>query len=251
MDSSTLDKVIEESAWRRQWFRLQHATLNLKKMFLSRAWQTGVPPLQVAAAHDTMLVPATTVSVHDTRSSKRVHLLVKQTRKHWMERQVTEVNVAAESGNLKPLYQFCKNAKMGPKDAVPLFLPSRAAATTPQEVASVWRHHIAKDFDHLIRSVPFENLAKSLQEIRTQVQTCDTSEDTLVAPACNSVQEIRTDTREDKTQQDEGACDPVAQVEPRLLDWVDGRALTGRRYRTFWQGNQCRFYPSGGVPCDR
>ena len=98
---------------------------------------------------------------------------------------------------------------------------SGAVATTPQEEASVWRHHFAKDFDHRIKTVPFENLANSLQEIRTQVQTCDTSEGTLVTPACNSMQEIRTDTRKDKTQQDEAACDPVAQVEPCCLDWVD------------------------------
>ena len=35
------------------------------------------------------------------------------------------------------------------------------------------------------------------------------------------MQEIRTDTREIKTQQDEAACDPVAQVEPCFVDWVD------------------------------
>ena len=78
MDSSTLHKVMEESAWRRQWFRLQHATLSLKKVFWCRAWQTGVAPLQVAVAHDTLLVHACTVSVQVIRSSKRVHLLVKQ-----------------------------------------------------------------------------------------------------------------------------------------------------------------------------
>ena len=85
----------------------------------------------------------------------------------------------------------------------------------------MWRHHFAKDFDHRIKTVPFENLANFLQEIRTQDQTCDTGEGTLVTLACSSMQEIRTDTREDKTQHDEAACDPVAQVEPCFLDWVD------------------------------
>ena len=37
----------------------------------------------------------------------------------------------------------------------------------------------------------------------------------------NSTHAIRTDTREDKTQQHESACDPVAQVVPCFLDWVD------------------------------
>ena len=53
-------------------------------------------------------------------------------------RHVTEIGVAAENGDLKPLYQFFQNAKMSPKVAMPLFLPSGAVATTPQEVASVW-----------------------------------------------------------------------------------------------------------------
>ena len=47
MDRSTLDKVTQESAWKRQWFRLQHATLSLKKTFWFRPWKTGVAPLQV------------------------------------------------------------------------------------------------------------------------------------------------------------------------------------------------------------
>ena len=78
-----------------------------------------------------------------------------------------------------------------------LFLPSGAVATTLREVASEWRHHFAKDSDHRIKMVTFENLA-------------------------NSTHGLRTDTREDKTQQHEAACDPVAQVEPCFLDiWVD------------------------------
>ena len=80
---------------------------------------------------------------------------------------------------------------------MPLFLPAGAVATTPQEMASVWRHQFTKDFDHRLR------------EIRTQVRKCDTSEGTLVTPAC------------EKTQKDEAACDPVAQVEPCFSDWVD------------------------------
>ena len=68
------------------------------------------------------------------------------------------------SGKLKPLHQLHKNAQMGPKVAMPLFLPTGAVATTLQEVASVWRHQFAKDFDHRIRTVPFENLVNSLQE---------------------------------------------------------------------------------------
>ena len=80
----------------------------------------------------------------------------------------------------------------------------------PQEVASVWRHHFANDFDHCIRKFPVENLANSLQEVQTQVQNCDTGDVTVVTRAC------------DKTQQDEeAACDPDAQVEPCFLDWVD------------------------------
>ena len=97
MDRSTLDKVTEESACRRQWFRLLHATLSLKKAFWFRAWQTRVAPLQVAVAHDTWMVHAYTVSVQVTQSSKRVRLLVKQTRQQWMERQVTEIAVPAEN----------------------------------------------------------------------------------------------------------------------------------------------------------
>ena len=93
---------------------------------------------------------------------------------------------------------------------MPLFFPSGADAATPQVVASVCQHHFTKDFDHRVKTIPFENLADSLQEIRSQVRNCDTGEGTLVTPAC------------DKTRQDEAACDPVAQVEPCFLDWVDG-----------------------------
>ena len=70
---------------------------------------------------------------------------------------------------------------------------------------------------------PLRNWQTPCRKSRTQVQTCDTSEGTLVTQACNSMREIRTDIREDKTQQDEAACDPVAQVEPCFLDWVGGR----------------------------
>ena len=115
-------------------------------------------------------------------------------------RQVREIAVAAENGNLKPLYQFFKkNTNFGPKVAISLFLPSGVVATTPQE-ASVWRHHFAKDFDRCFRTVPFENLSNSLQDIGTQVQNCDTGEGTPATPAC------------DKTQQHEAACDPVGAV---------------------------------------
>ena len=124
-----------------------------------------------------------------------------------MELQVTEIAVAAENGNLKPLYQFYKNTKNGPKVAMPLFLPS--GATTPQEWPVCGGVTLQRILDHSIKTVPCDNLANSLQEIRTQVQTIDTGEGTLVKPACNSMQEIRTDTREDKTQQHEAACDPV------------------------------------------
>ena len=121
-----------------------------------------------------------------------------------MERQVTEIAVVAENGNLKPLCQLKLVQKLPCRSSFHLEL-----VTTPQEVASVWRHHFAKDFDHRIKTVPFENLANSLQEIQTQVQNCDTGESTLVTPAC------------DRTQQDEAACDPIAQVEQCFLDWVD------------------------------
>ena len=63
MDRSTLDKVMEP-----QWFRLQHATLSLKEPFWFRSLQTGVAPLQVAVAHDTLMVHACTVSVQVTSS---------------------------------------------------------------------------------------------------------------------------------------------------------------------------------------
>ena len=56
MDHSTREKVIEESAWRRHWFRLQHATLCLKKAFWFRVWQESAVPFQVAEGHDTLLV---------------------------------------------------------------------------------------------------------------------------------------------------------------------------------------------------
>ena len=218
-------------------------------MFLSRAWQTCVHPLQVAAAHDTMLVPATTVSVHDTRSSKRVHLLVKQARKHWMERQVKEVNVAAQSGNLKPLYQFHKNAK-NPK------LPCRSSChpellrlrhkrwplcggiTLPRILTTV-----TERFPLRIWQTPCK---KSGLKFRLVTPARTHLWHRLVTPCRKSG---RHQGGQDSTGR--GPCDPVAQVGPCFLDWVDGRALTGRRYRTFWQGNRCRFYPSGGVPCGR
>ena len=100
----------------------------LAPAMVASSTQTGVTQLQVAVAP---------VSVQVTQSSKRVRLLVKQARQQWMERQVTEVAVAAENGNLKPLYQFFGTTKNGPKVAVPLFLPSGPVATTPPEVACV------------------------------------------------------------------------------------------------------------------
>ena len=163
MDHSTLVKVIEESAWRRQWFRLQYATLCLKKAFWFRAWQTGVTPLQVAEAHDTLLVHASTVSVQVTWSSKRVRSFVKQARQQWMERQVTEIAAAAEKGNLKPLYQFCKKHKNWPQSCY-VALSAIWSSCDHSGVAAVWRHHFAKNFDHHIRMVPFESLARSLQQ---------------------------------------------------------------------------------------
>ena len=54
--------------------------------------------------------------------------------------------------------------KLVPKFAAPLFLPSGDVASNPQQVADVWRHHFAKDFDHRIRQVPFEMLEKVLCE---------------------------------------------------------------------------------------
>ena len=101
MDRSSLGKVMVESAWRRQWFRLLHATLSLKKTFWFRGWQTGVAPLQVAVAHDTLLVHACTVSVLVTQSSKRVRLLVKQ--------------AAAENGNSNRSTSSFKTPKLVPK----------------------------------------------------------------------------------------------------------------------------------------
>ena len=157
------------------------ATLCLKKAFLLRVWQESAEPLQVAEAHDTLLVQASMVSVQVIRSSKRVRSLVKQARQQWMEGQVTEIAVAAENGNLKPLHQFNETARLAPKVATPLFLPF--VATTPQKIASVWRHHFAEDFDHRIRMVPLESLARPLQEIQTRIQSCDKVEDTQETPA--------------------------------------------------------------------
>ena len=79
----------------------------------------GTRALQVAVAHDTLLVHASTVSVQVTRSSKRVRLLVKQARQHWMERQVTEILVAAENGTLKPLCQKPQNESQSGYAALP------------------------------------------------------------------------------------------------------------------------------------
>ena len=82
-------------------------------------------------------------------------------------------------------------------------------------------------FDHRIRTVPFENSAYPLHEIWTQFQNCDTSEGTLVTPAC------------DKTRRDD---DPVAQVEPCFLDWVDEFSQVGGTIRS---GKAIGVTPSG------
>ena len=113
MDSSTLDTVIEESAWTRQWFRSQHATLSLKKDVLVSCLANGRGPIARLLLLMTLCWFMRPWSVQVTRRSKRVRLLVKQARQHWMERQVAEIAVAAENGNLKPLYQFCKKRQNG------------------------------------------------------------------------------------------------------------------------------------------
>ena len=164
---------------------------------------------------DTLLVHANMVSVQVTRSSRRFRPLAKHARQQWMEGQVTEMAVVVEKGSLKPLYQFYKRARLAPKVAMPLFLPSRVVATTPQGVEFVWPHHIVKELDHRIRMVPFDSLARSLQEIQTRVQCCDNVVDTHETPALNSMQVENT------VQQQEIVCDTVVPVNPCFLDWVN------------------------------
>ena len=170
MDRATLDQVLSESTWRRQWFRLQQAVLCLKKKFWFSVWQMGAAPVHIAEAHDTLLTQTCLVSVQVNLSSKRVRRIVKQARQQWLERHVATIAKAASNGDLKPLYQFCRTTKIGPKVATLLFLPSDEVASNPQKVADVWRHHFAKDFDHRIRQVPFEMLEKVLCTICSQVQ---------------------------------------------------------------------------------
>ena len=172
MDRATLDQVIHESTWRRQWFRLQQAMLSLKKKFWFSVWQMGVVPVHVAETHDTVLTQTCLVSVHVTLSSFRVRSIVKQARQQWLERHVAAIAKAANNGDLKPLYQFHRTTKIGPKVAAPLFLPSGDVASNPQQVADVWRHHFAKDIDHQTRQAPFEMLEKVLCAICYQVQIC-------------------------------------------------------------------------------
>ena len=69
MDRATLDQVLSESTWRRQWFRLQQATLCLKKKFWFSVWQMGVAPVQVADAHNTLLTQTCLISVPVTQLS--------------------------------------------------------------------------------------------------------------------------------------------------------------------------------------
>ena len=63
MDRATLDQVINESIWRRQWFRLQQAMLCLKKKFWFSVWHVGVAPVHVVEAHNTLLTQTCLVSV--------------------------------------------------------------------------------------------------------------------------------------------------------------------------------------------
>ena len=110
----------------------------------------GVAPLHVAD-HNTLLTLSCLVSVQVTLSSKRVRRIVKQARQQWLERHVVSIAKAASNGDLKPLYQFYRTTKIGPKVGTPLFLPSGDVASNPQMVADVWRLLFAKDFDRRIR----------------------------------------------------------------------------------------------------
>ena len=195
MDRVTLDQVLGESTWRRQWFRLQQATLCLKKKFWFSLWRMGAVPVQIAEAHDTLLVQTCLISVQVTLSSKRVRRIVKQARQQWLEMHVDAIAKAANNGDLKPLYQFYRTTKIGPKVATPLFLPSGEVASNPQKVADVWRHHFAKDFDHRIRQVPFERLENVLFTICSQVQSCGMRDDTTDVTG--------------------------VQMQPQCVDWVD------------------------------
>ena len=110
--------------------------------------------------------------------------------------------VAAENGNLKPLYQFYKNAKMG--------LPCRSSCQLEllRPLRKRWPLCGGIILPRISTTVSERfplRIWNSLQEIRTQVQNCDAGEGTLVTPAV------------EKTQQDEAACDPVAQVEPKAI----------------------------------
>ena len=82
-----------------------------------------------------------------------------------MERHVASIAKSASNGDLKPLYQFYRTTKVGPKVAAPLFLPSGDVASNPQMVADVWRLHFAKDFDHRTRQVPFNVLCKICSQV--------------------------------------------------------------------------------------
>ena len=66
MDRATVDQVLSESAWRRQWFRLQQAMLCLKQKFWFSVWQMGVAPVHVAEARNTLLTQSCLASVQVT-----------------------------------------------------------------------------------------------------------------------------------------------------------------------------------------
>ena len=123
-----------------------------------------------------------------------------------MERHVAAIAKAASNGDLKPLYQFCRTTKIGPRVATPLFLPSGDVASNPQMVADVWRLHFARDFGHRIRQVPFHLLENVLSRICSQVF--------------------------DRGAGDESTCVSGAQTEPQCVDWVDELAQVAGTMRT-------------------
>ena len=206
MDRATLDQVLSESAWRRQWLRLQQSDVVPQEIVLVFCLANGVAPIHVAEAHNTLLTQSCMVSVQVTLSFKRVRRIVKQARQQLLERHVASIAKAASNGDLKPLYQFYRTTKIGPKVATPHFLPSSDVASNPQMVADVWRLHFAKDFDHRIRQVPFQTLEYVLCKICSQVFIRGVG--------------------------DENTCVSGVQTEPQCVDWVDELSQVASTMRT-------------------